>query len=118
MNAVHVARIGEAVDEIADELERILDRIIDPTPRLNLHLESAKHWVVVDTARNELVMYRTPDRGAAVRFAVEFKDRYPAAVLDESFGLLSDVEPAARDEREAEPDLPLAEVIPIARGAA
>jgi hypothetical protein len=102
--------LGEFFAYAIEELDGIINRFAGRY-ELRLDRESAKHWTISDSVR-ELVMFRSPDRTACVRFAKAFRDKHPETLLDASCGLWLDDQHSVRV-----PDLDLAPVIPIRKGA-
>jgi hypothetical protein len=87
VNTDTVSRIGACVDDLCDDLDRIVGRICRHDPVLSLELESGKFWLIVDTANldphgDSTVMMRSPDRGSCIRFAHAFARKHPETILD------------------------------------
>lgn len=126
MTAAAVARMGEIADDLCDDLDRILSRVIRNDAVLAVERESDKWHVVTDTANGDEVMLRA-ELDVCVRFMEAFVVKHPGSRIDVDALELArgaagwrelvaetltgfSVRVAAMDQ--------VAEVIPIHRGAA
>lgn len=81
MTAAAVARMGEIADDLCDDLDRILSRVIRNDAVLAVERESDRWHIVTDTANGDEVMLRA-ELSVCERFIEAYIVKHPGSRID------------------------------------